>query len=570
MTVHTHERPEPGGRRSAIRWRGAACLAGSLLGFGAAATTASAAPALGPVPQSSTTAIVLVTEPGTAPRSVIAAVGGEVTRSLPLVHGVAARIPSGALSHMRELDGVRTAVADRHFQPRGEAPADAAVDADAGLSLRQVRTVIGADRLAPVAPDADRVDVAVVDTGVAPVAGLAGEKLVNSPDFSADRNVEGQQYLDSFGHGTHMAGIVGANDPATKFAGVAPESRIVNVRVADHAGDTSLSQLLAGIDWTVRNRNRGDLNIRVMNLAFGAQVDGSYRTDPLAYAVEQAWQKGIVVVTAAGNAGAEATGLDSPAYDPYVVAVGANDTVGTETLADDLLAEFSSIGKAERTPDVVAPGVGIVSLRVAGGFLDTAFPAARIGESWFRGSGTSQAAAVVSGAAALLLDRRPDLDPDEVKALLRATARPLAGVDVRGQGAGVIDLAAAATAPVGGKVTQSWPRANGSGAFRARGMLGLQLAVEEGHGEDWSSRRWSSRRWSSRRWSAEEWASRRWSAEEWASRRWSAEEWASRRWSADDWASRRWSADDWASRRWSADDWASRRWSGFAWEAPAS
>jgi serine protease AprX len=559
MTVHSHERPEPGGRRSAIRWRGAACLlAGSLVGLGAAATTASAAPALGPTPQPSTTAIVLVTDPGTAPRNVIAAVGGEVTRSLPLVHGVAARIPSGALGHVRELDGVRTAVADRHFQPRGEAPADAAVDADAGLSLRQVRTVIGADRLAPVAPDADRVDVAIVDTGVAPVAGLSGKKLVNAPDFSTDRNVEGQEYLDSFGHGTHMAGIVGANDPATKFAGVAPESRIVNVRVADHAGDTSLSQLLAGIDWTVRNRNRGGLNIRVLNLAFGAQVDGSYRTDPLAYAVEQAWQKGIVVVTAAGNAGAVASGLDSPAYDPYVVAVGANDTVGTETLADDVLAEFSSLGTPERTPDVLAPGVGIVSLRVTGGFLDTAFPAARIGESWFRGSGTSQAAAVVSGAAALLLDRRPDLGPDQVKALLRTTARPLAGVDVRGQGAGVIDLAAAASAPVD-KATQRWPRANGSGAFRARGMLGLELAVEEGHGEDWSSRRWSSRRWSSRRWSADDWASRRWSAEDWASRRWSA----------DDWASRRWSAEDWASRRWSADGWASRRWSGFAWEAPA-
>jgi serine protease AprX len=559
MTVHSHERPEPGGRRSAIRWRGAAfLLAGSLLGFGAATTPASAAPAAGPVTQPSTTEIVLLTEPGTAPRSAIAAVGGEVTRALPLVHGVAARIPTGALTHLRELDGVRTAVADRHFQPRGESPADAAVDPDAGLSLRQVRTVIGADRLAPMAPDADRVDVAVVDTGVAPVAGLSGDKLVNAPDFSADRNVAGQQYLDAFGHGTHMAGIVGANDPTTKFAGVAPESRIVNVRVADHAGDTSLSQLLAGIDWTVRNRNRGDLNIRVLNLAFGAQVDGSYRTDPLAYAVEQAWQKGIVVVTAAGNSGAEATGLDSPAYDPYVVAVGANDTVGTESLADDVLGEFSSLGTAERTPDVVAPGVGIVSLRVPGGFLDSAFPAARIGESWFRGSGTSQAAAVVSGAAALLLDRRPDLGPDEVKALLRATARPLPGVDVRGQGAGVIDVAAAAAARVG-KATQRWPRANGSGAFRARGVLGLELAVEDDRGEDWSSRRWSSRRWSSRRWSAEEWASRRWSAEDWASRRWSA----------DDWASRRWSADDWASRRWSADDWSSRRWSGFAWGPPA-
>jgi serine protease AprX len=522
MSAHV----QPARRGHAIRWRAAAFLAGgSLLG---AASTAAASPVATPDPPPGTVAVVVVTDPGTSARAVVDAAGGRVMRRIALVHGVAARVPHGALARLRHADGVRAAVADRALAPRG----DTAVDPDAGLTLRQVRTVIGADRLAPVL--GSPVDVALVDTGVAPVRGLDGGNVVDGPDFSADGGVRGQQHLDSFGHGTHMAGIIAGDDPTANFDGVAAgAARVVNVRVGDHLGATSLSRVLAGIDWTVRNRSRGGLDIRVLNLALGAQVDGSYRNDPLAYAVEQAWQRGIVVVTAAGNGGATDGHLDSPAYDPYVIAVGAADTVGTVSTADDVLADFSSIGSADRTPDVVAPGVGIVSLRVSGGLLDESYPGARIGTSWFRGSGTSQAAAVVSGAAALLLERRGDLDPDEVKAALRATAHPLAGADVRGQGAGTIDVAAAVTARLR-NTDQRWPRAGEGGSWRIRGGFGPELAVEPNRGQDWSSRRWSSRRWS-----------------------------------AEEWASRRWSADDWASRRWSGDDWSSRRWSGFAWEAPA-
>ena len=145
----------------------------------------------------------------------------------------------------------------------------------------------------------------------------------------------------------------------------------------------------------------------------------------------------------AGNGGPDTESLDSPAYDPYVVAVGAEDSGDTATLADDGIAPFSSRGSATRSPDVVAPGVAILSTRVPGSLLDEAFPAARIGDG-FRGSGTSQSAAVVSGAAALLVGARPRLEPDQVKALLRATARPLPGTDTSLQGAGVIDVAAAA------------------------------------------------------------------------------------------------------------------------------
>ena len=280
--------------------------------------------------------------------------------------------------------------------------------------------------------------------------------MVNGPDFSDDARVDELRHLDAFGHGTHLAGIIAA---------VAPQARVVNVKVADHEGNTSLGNLLAGIDWATRRGDRRGLDVRVLNLAFGAEADGSYRNDPLAYAVEQAWDEGLVVITSAGNGGNDSDSLDSPAYDPYVVAVGAEDSGATATLADDGMAPFSSRGSDTRGPDVVAPGVAVLSTRVPGSFLDEAFPAARIGEG-FRGSGTSQSAAVVSGAAALLVGARPGLEPDQVKALLRSTARPLADTDTALQGAGVIDVAAASrsAAPT---VRQRFPNARRGGGCAA-------------------------------------------------------------------------------------------------------
>ncbi len=299
------------------------------------------------------------------------------------------------------------------------------------------------------------IDVALVDSGVSPVGSLAG-RVVNGPDFSDDARVDELRNLDAFGHGTHLAGIVAA---------VAPDARIVNVKVADSDGSTSLGRLLAGIDWVARHGDDRRLNVRVLNLAFGAESEGSYRDDPIAFAAERAWQQGLVVVASAGNGGAEADGLDSPAHDPYLVAVGAVDSGATASLADDGIARFSSRGSATRAPDVVAPGTAILSERVAGSFLDEAFPAARIGGG-FRGSGTSQAAAAVSGVAARLVADRPNLDPDEVKALLRAGAHRLPGTDTSLQGAGVVDAAASGALAVPRRVAQRFPLARLGGWLR--------------------------------------------------------------------------------------------------------
>jgi serine protease AprX len=452
--------------------------------------------------------VIVTGEPGTrAAQAAVERAGGRVVRRVAIVDGVIARIPARELDGVRAARGVRAVVADRPFRLHEAS----AAGAPAGVSLAQVREAMGADA---DAGDGAGIDVALVDSGITPVPGLAGAgKVVNGPDLSTEAGDPGLSHLDAFGHGTHLAGIIAADGPGV--GGVAPASRLVNVKVADHDGDTSLSRLLAGIDWVVRNRSRGDLNIRVLNLAFGAESLGGYRDDPLAFAVEQAWRHGIVVIAAAGNGGHATAALDSPAVDPYVVAVGAQDMLGSVSPDDDVVADFSSRGSAERSPDVLAPGVGIVSLRVPGSRLDELFPQARTGDGGFRGSGTSQSAAAASGAVAVLLQQRPALSPDQAKALLRASADPLGGADVTLQGAGIIDLrtALAASWPAGAR--QGWQPARGGGPWRARGALGLELAVEEPSASRWSASRWSASRWSASRWSASRWSASRWSTADW-------------------------------------------------------
>jgi hypothetical protein len=439
---------------------------------------------------------------GNGPERAVHALGGRVEREIPLIRGFSARVPRSAVRALRSTPGVRSVHADRRFVLRSTTDAPATPS----TTLDSLRATVGADSVT-----GGPADVALIDSGVAPDAALAGH-VVDGPDFSDDARIDELRHLDAFGHGTHLAGIIAA---------VAPQARVVNVKVADHEGNTSLGNLLAGIDWATRRGDRRGLDVRVLNLALGAEAGGSYRNDPLAYAVEQAWDEGLVVITSAGNGGNDSDGLDSPAYDPYVVAVGAEDSGATATLADDGIAPFSSRGSDTRGPDVVAPGVAVLSTRVPGSFLDEAFPAARI-DGGFRGSGTSQSAAVVSGAAALLVGARPGLEPDQVKALLRSTARPLAGTDTALQGAGVIDVAAAAdsAAPT---VRQRFPNARRGGAWR--GGVRDQYAIEDPSSNRWGSNRWGSNRWGSNRWGSNRWGSNRWSSNRWSSNRWSSVEW---------------------------------------------
>ena len=327
-----------------------------------------------------------------------------------LIDGVIAEVPSRKLRAVRSSAGVRSVVVDHAFKTRSDdddadalmgetGPAADGTPADA-TTLAEVRRTIGATALGT---SGEGVDVALIDSGITPVGDLdAPGQVVNGPDFSFDRRNPELTHLDAFGHGTHLAGII---------AGVAPGARLVNVKAANAEGVTSLTQLLLAIDYTVRNRRANGLDIRVITLAVGADNDEGYERAPLAHAVERAWRAGIAVVAAAGNDGNSGKGLELPAADPFVLAVGGADTKGTADPSDDEVADWSSRGDGTRNPDVIAPGSSIVSFRVPGSFIDQSSEG-RIGDDRQRGSGTSQAAAVATGAAALLFENHKHLESE--------------------------------------------------------------------------------------------------------------------------------------------------------------
>ncbi len=330
---------------------------------------------------------------------------------------------------------------------------------------------IGAPSLWAQGIDGAGIDVAVIDTGITAVPGLAGpNKFMDGADLSSDGQNPNLAFRDAQGHGTNMSGIIagdGSGGPLT--VGVAPKARIVNVKVGAADGSADVSQVIAAVDWVVQNRNTYGRNIRVMNLSYTTDAATNYRNDPLAHAVENAWNAGIVVVASAGNDGNTKGRLGNPAMDPFVIAVaaGARDAQGAYHVPT-----WSSDGNGERNPDIVAPGEAIASLRVPGSLLDSTYPAGRYFDpsnctSFFRGSGTSQSAAVTTGAVALMLQQRPTLQPNDVKALLRRSARQIDGLSERRQGTGLINLESATKLPLPLITKQLFLPSGGTGTLEA-------------------------------------------------------------------------------------------------------
>ncbi|MCI0656331.1 MAG: S8 family serine peptidase, partial [Acidobacteria bacterium] len=274
-------------------------------------------------------------------------------------------------------------------------------------------------------------------------------------------------FADPYGHGTHVAGIIAgdgtsSSDPRSfrRFNGIAPRARIVSVRVLDGNGSGRVSDVLSGIDWVLSHHD--EYGIRVLNLSLGHPVEESSMTDPLCRAVEAVWKAGILVVAAAGNAGAEGSAsIHSPGNDATILTVGASNNYQTGSRFDDILTSYSSRGPTLLDhvvkPDLVAPGNRTLSLRVAGSTLDEAYPSLRVKQGLFRDdpassdqdspyfqmSGSSMAAGVVSGMAALMLQADPSLTPDTLKARLMKSAEKRLVYDLFSEGAGFADLHAA-------------------------------------------------------------------------------------------------------------------------------
>ncbi|MCU1355409.1 MAG: peptidase and in kexin sedolisin [Acidimicrobiales bacterium] len=408
--------------------------------------------------------------------------------------------------------------------------------------------------------DGSGVDVALVDTGTVPVPGLdAPGAVINGPDLSFDHQGGVPAGLDGFGHGTHLAGIIVGRGTA-KTQGLAPAARLVNVKVGAGNGAVDVSQVIAAIDWVVQHRHDPGVNIRVLNLSYGTDGTQSYRSDPLAHAVESAWRNGVVVVVAAGNSGGA---LLDPAVDPYVLTVGSVDLGDPSLTLDDRVAPYSSVGTSARRVDLVVPGTSIVSLRDPGSTIDDEHPEARVGETGFRGSGTSQAAAVASGLVADLLEARPSLTPDEVKAVLRETARPVSGSALAAQGAGMVDLDAATKVALP-SAKQAFVPSTGLGTIEgARGTSHVSLEGVELRGErDVQSGPWTPATWAPKASAGTAWTGGVWNGQVWAGDSWltGGTDWSGRTWRDATWTGRTWRDDAWAGRTWRGDTWTGRTW----------
>lgn len=279
--------------------------------------------------------------------------------------------------------------------------------------------------------------VAVIDTGIYKHPDLAG-RITGFKDFVKQK----EEAYDDNGHGTHVAGDIGASGASSNYLykGPAPECNLVGVKVLDKMGTGSLSTVIAGIQWCIENKR--NLGIKVINLSLGSEAAEPYQDDPVCIAVETAWQAGITVCAAAGNSGPKAMSVNSPGISPVIITVGAMDDVNSISPEDYQIADFSSRGPTIDglpKPDVVAPGVYIVSLRSPNSLLDKQNKEARINNWYTSLSGTSMATPVCCGVVAQLLGHDDTLTPDGVKTLLMGTATKLDDFDAYAQGAGVIN-----------------------------------------------------------------------------------------------------------------------------------
>jgi serine protease AprX len=454
------------------------------------------------------------------------------------------------------------------------------------------------------------VTVALLDSGISLVPTLSAPgKVTYGPDLSIEGNGP-LAHEDTFGHGTHLAGIIagrGANNPAADLPsapasvqlGVAPDADLLSLKLATTDGSTDVSEVIAALDWVTQHQTAPNgSRVRVVNLSFGTDSIQPYQLDPLAAAAENAWRHGLVVVVSGGNGGQAAGRLTNPAIDPYLVAVGAADSRGkVDGWKSDKTqpASFNSVGTAQRHVDLLAPGTSLVSMRDPGSYADTQHPQGRVAGDpsgqLFRGSGTSQAAAVVSGAAALLIQAYPTLTPDQVKAALITSADDISGSAIA-TGAGMLNIDQALDAAkdlVSGKIaveltaaaTQEYPQSTGQGsidAARGGSLLvdanGMDLAGEvDVLGNPWDAARWwraasMLTSWSGGKWLGATWTGDDWQAPSnalqsarWSSARWSSARWSSARWSNAGWEGARWSSARWSSARWSSARWSSARWS---------
>jgi serine protease AprX len=479
--------------------------------------------------------------------------GGTVTNDLSFINSFVAQLPAGQVPFLASTPGLKWVSLD---SPVVKTDCGECMPSDDNSNYT---SAVKADKVwnnsANTAPwlQGKGIGVAILDSGVNPALldftdpGGTNTRVVSSVKIDKDS----PSIDDGNGHGTLVAGVIGSNGDGSmgKNPGIAPQARLVSVKVSDDNGGSSASDVLAGLQWVYLNSKQ--YNIKVINLSINSSVAQSYNVDPLNAGVEALWFSGITVVVSAGNNGT--ANLFAPANDPFVITVGAATNTGTVTAPNWTVAPFSAYGKDEAggsKPDLVAPGTGIISdVANLNAQLPTKHKEKLVGTTYMKVAGTSFAAPQVAGAVALLLQSNPNLTPDQVKYRLKATALknvPQGAWDTRAlwtgynptkAGAGFLDIQAAVTQTgITGKANTGIVP---SALFLAV-LMELKISPVSTSAVNWSSVNWSSVNWSSVNWSSVNWSSVNWSSVNWSSVNWSSVNWSSVNWSSVNWSGIYW------------------------------
>ena len=351
------------------------------------------------------------------------------------------------------------------------------------------------------------VTVALMDTGIAAHPDLDGS-VIARVDFVND----GSTLQDPSGHGTFVAGLIAAH--GRTFKGVAPDAKLVSLRVLDQNGNGTMHDVLAAFDWLLQNRTAQ--HIKVLNLSFGAPQKSSYHRSLLAGMVESAWFAGITVVAAAGNNGPATGTVVMPGADPFVVTVGSFADQGTLATNDDRESIFSSRGPTRdgfAKPDVLAPGEHIVSLRVPGTALDRDVARDLPTGPYARLTGTSASTAMVAGAAADILEAHRTYSATQVKGALIASGRHIVGTRTPGLDVDDAHVARPARVNVG----------------LAPSLVLLRVLAESGNvfgpGITWDGISWEGISWEAVSWEGVAWEAVSWEGVTWDGVTWDSVTW---------------------------------------------
>jgi serine protease AprX len=477
--------------------------------------------------------VIVQAKPGKSSAQVANLVQGAVSRhpgkanglkkKFASLKGVSARLTGAQLVDLAQQNGILAITKDKKLRASGQFSSDQGWVQTAGISDFWTAQALSGVQLPAIA---------IVDSGVQRLRadfdfGARVVKQVTLTSLTPNSSGDGR------GHGTLVAGLAAGS--ALKYAGAAPVAPIVSLDVMDDNGMALTSDVIAAADWILQNK--AAYNIRVANFSLQSTQPASFAYDPLDKAVEKLWLSGVVVVAAAGNygvAGQPTTVAYAPGNDPFIITVGASDLNGSPASAgDDFAAPWSAYGytlDGFAKPELGAPGRVLVGPVPSSSTMAKEHPErlTALGYMWM--SGTSFAAPVVSGAAALVLGYHPSWTPDQVKGALMLSAQPTsAGAAL---GVGEVDAKAAtmvANPPNPNLALNAFVGADGSGGLSFDAASWANAAQADA---SWNSASWNSASWTSASWNSASWANASWNSASWAAASWNSASWAAASWAA--------------------------------------